>query len=214
MFNDNEEILSVIFLAFLAIITASLMHKFIDNTMIIVPSMVFIGISLWISYDYILRNRTHDKLECYKRSNRCSCNNQEGFTISGVETQPNKDIPHIVKEPYDHVISDEALPIDNMRNILPPTMVNVHADTYSNDTYDISMEKDPTIYNTNEHVNYGCLADNRIFNRSKYTAIQPEVASKNRQNWGVNTFKRFFVDELNDQEHRVWWESDGFLDKI
>lgn len=61
----GDDILSIIFLALICLVVAALVGQFArDKPQLIIPSFIFIAISLWIAYDYMTLQRNQERKEC------------------------------------------------------------------------------------------------------------------------------------------------------
>ena len=197
MSGNNDDILGVIFLAFVAIITASLINKFAPgDNILIVPSMAFVSISLWIAYDYILRSRYKSKLACMKERVV-----QRGIAqqSENVEVNP-EEISNLVNEIND---SDDSPEPEKPMPIPPPQKQD-------KDEFDIDLHNKRDLRKL--HTRMGCSADTQLYNRMKYTSMQPRLSQDIRAQWNKHSLKPYLEEELEEHSKREWWNSD-FLEE-
>jgi hypothetical protein len=61
----------------------------------------------------------------------------------------------------------------------------------------------------------GCCGDTRMANRMKYMGLQARMSQDIRARWNAEKFRPYFEEELDDNEHRDWWDNEvEHLDKL
>ena len=78
----GEDIISVIFLAFVAIVISAIISN-VHLPHMGMPTFIIIAVGLWISYDYILLKRYDAKLKC-RKSNRENYTDLEERITNGI----------------------------------------------------------------------------------------------------------------------------------
>jgi hypothetical protein len=195
----GSDILSVLFLAFVAIIIAGLVYKLApSHSMLIVPSFVFICIGLWIAYDYVLLKRYVQKDKWLKSKYD---RNMTDAAVNVDDTEISQMIDEINRDTY----SDKE--ILSHSNFKQPDIVK------QNDC-DIDID----IYNQNVdfrdmYQNMGGLGDNRLANRMKYMSLQPKLSANIRASFNKYSLQPYVEEELRENENRDWWENDA-LDAV
>jgi len=184
----GDDIISVIFLALIAIVIAGLVHKFLpDDSSLIVPSFVLISVGLWIAYDYILLNR-------YQKRAACAHAHQSKHTNTNAAQKQEREPEH---KPTVSVDSGE--PEKPLIEIKKPVSVDIN---YYRDDSDFRSL----------HKSMGSSGDNQLFNRMKYMSIQPKVSAALRTGWTARSLQPFVEEELREQERRHWWDDNEQLD--
>jgi hypothetical protein len=62
-------------------------------------------------------------------------------------------------------------------------------------------------YVKTNHQKMGAGADNRLFNRMKYTSIQPQIAKEARARYNKELLRPFIEEELKLHARKDWWET-------
>jgi hypothetical protein len=184
----GEDVLSICFLAFVCIIFGSLILKlFPDETHFIIPSFVMICIGLWISYDYMLMKRYEDIDDCRK-------NNQLKLIDKILDQQSHiQDEPGEVKHEEPQVIQKKGQVIENPQDKNKKEIELAFIDNGD------SIQK--------IHPYMGTMGDTKLFNRMKYSGLQPQLAKDIRAQYNKYSMLPYFKEELDEQENRIWWEN-------
>jgi hypothetical protein len=201
----GEDVLSICFLAFVCLVFGGLVIRlFPDNAHFIIPSFALICIGLWISYDYILTKRYEDIDKCRKRK---EIQLLENHNMKYHNTQIDE--PHV--EPSTNV-KPNTKP-DNKKEV----------DKYNNkkeiDKYNNKKEIDITLVDNGDsiqkvHSYMGTLGDTKLFNRMKYSGLQPQLAKDIRARYNKYSMLPYFKEELDEQENRIWWENDALENEL
>jgi hypothetical protein len=190
----GEDILSVIFLVLICIVIAGIAYRASPGQMM-VPTFALIAVCLWVSLDFILTKR-HKK-----------CNHEEKHDVeyndiddkiqtlsSELNFVDEKDVnlTETVKKPEDE-LKPEA----------------THKNEFDIDLYD----KEYSIQEL--HKEMGSSGDTRLANRMKYMGLQERMAKDIRAKWNVEKLRPYFEEELQENEHRDWWDNEvEYLDDL
>jgi hypothetical protein len=180
----GEDVLSICFLAFVCIIFGSLILKlFPDEKHFIIPSFVMICIGLWISYDYMLMKRYEDIDDCRKNDQLKLLDKlldqqiHPAYESGEVKQQEIQNEKPIAAPQYNNKKEIELAYVDNGDSI------------------------------KNIHSYMGTTGDTKLFNRMKYSGLQPQLAKDIRAQYNKYSMLPYFKEELDEQENRIWWEN-------
>ena len=192
----GEDVLSVCFLAFVCLVFGGLILRlFPDDAHFIIPSFVMICIGLWVSYDYMLNKRYNDIDNCRKK--------QEIKLLKAHNMKYHDD--NIEKPDLD----DNPIRQTNDQKNDKPIEQDKKPDKYNNKKeIDIAyVDNGDSIQKVHSYM--GTLGDTKLFNRMKYSGLQPQLAKDIRSRYNKYSMVPYFKEELDEQENRVWWENDA-----
>jgi hypothetical protein len=188
----GDDILSVVFLAFVCIVIAGVMHQLLPhNSMLIVPTVALISVSLWIAYDYMMLKR--HSTQCKKHIMQPSIN-----TTSGINVNNN---------------ADNADNADNAKELESASKPNVSIENTYNKLREPQRQSqqdfDIDYYNKNAdirdiHGEMGFTGDTRLCNRMKYMGLQPQLSKNIRASWNARILQPWVEEELREHEERNW----------
>jgi hypothetical protein len=191
----KDDILSIIFLGFIAIVAAGIFNSLLP-TSFMMPIFVMISVCLWISYDYILIKRHKLKQQCNKSDNR----SKESIHESNCNDE-------LLKFNRRNMNSDDQL--DKIAQSIQVTPVSNICCKKEKSSNDISLDMYNDVPITEIHENMGSPGDNKLVNRMKYLGLQPKLSQDIRSRMNVRKFAPYFEEELDEQEKRAWWEQDA-----
>lgn len=184
----GDDILSVLFLAFVCLIVSGLVYKLVpQRSILLVPSFILIAIGLWISYDYILLRRYKAKEQCNKQKNireihtlvdEINNDAYEGGDLNSQDLQDNQN-------------PKKATPVEKLLEC----------------DFDIDVHNQVDIRDMYHHM--GSSGDNQIANRMKYLGMQPQLSKNIRAAHNRYTLQPYFEEELRENEEREWWNNDA-----
>jgi hypothetical protein len=196
--SSGNDILSVVFLALICIIITGLVKGLAPgHSGLIVPSFIFICVSLWIAYDYMMVSRYKEKEKCMKKKHAETVHMMQvrSWALANdmaMESADDRNIPDIEvpDEP------DEPLP---KREQAPEK-------THDNE-YDIDMHNQ--LHNIKDmHSVMGSSGDTMICNRMKYMGVQAQLSKDIRSSWNKYSMQPWIEEELQEHADREWWNSD------
>lgn len=201
MYND---ILSVIFLALIAIvISAMILNISPGNILSSVPIFALIATSLWIAYDYIVLSRTREKEACVKEEEpiKMDEDEQDQAVLRDVLSDIHAD---------NKASEEEDIPIDGK----PVNIDEKHKEGMKSLEEKLRDQADLNTYSgmdflKKQWTNWGCDGDNQICNRMKYMSVQPQMSKNFRAAYDKYSAATYFQEELDEQENnKIWWECD------
>ncbi len=211
----GDDILSVVFLAFVCIVVAGVMNKLLpQNAALIVPVMSLICVSLWMAYDFMLLKRHSTKCTKPKPNELINDLIQEADILSiedDISREVNKDSVSKDSVSKDSVSKEVDIKKDAIEELNTRPNISI-TNTYNkiheprkqgNKDFDIDY------YNHNAdirdiHGEMGFTGDTRIYNRMKYMGLQPQLAKNIRASWNARTLQPWVEEELREQEERNW----------
>lgn len=181
----GEDILSVVFLAFICIIVAGILNSFMPGELMI-PSFVLIAVCLWVAYDYMLLKRYKEKKKCMTKKH----------------AEQTDDLENRIRELTEQLENDEEAREDPPEEPADLSPVAKHKNEV-----DIELYQGGSIQNL--HGKMSCSGDTQLANRMKYMSMQSQMAKDARARWNVEKFRPYFAEELKDNERRDWWDNDA-----
>ena len=178
----GEDLLSLLFLAFVCIIFIGLIKALLpDHSILLVPSFAVICLGLWLAYDYALASRYKKKVEC-------------------MENQ----LAEILNAQQDEVYDQEDDQVYDQEDVedLSACMDNAHVHASSTKLQDYNKK----ITMKEIHGEMGCSGDTQLYNRMKYTSIQPQLSKDIRASWNARKLQPYLEEELRENENRDWWD--------
>ena len=197
----GEDVLSVCFLAFVCLVFGGLILRlFPDDAHFIIPSFVMICIGLWVSYDYMLNKRYNDIDNCRKKQEI------KLLKAHNIENPDLDDSP--IRQTDNHTNEQTNRQTDRQTNVKPIEQ-DKKPDKYNNKKeIDIAyVDNGDSIQKVHSYM--GTLGDTKLFNRMKYSGLQPQLAKDIRSRYNKYSMVPYFKEELDEQENRVWWENDA-----
>jgi hypothetical protein len=192
----GEDILSVIFLALICIVISGIVMKLApDHAGLIVPSFVFICISLWVAYDYMMLQR-------YKAKEHCAAHNKHNQPQKNLE-QLVDDINFATENATDKDIED----VDNkgdteIQNKIIPEPKKQNVNEYDIDLY----HAEDNIRKLYTHM--GADGDNQVCNRMKYMGVQAKLSQDIRASFNKYSWQPYLEEEMREGESKIWWDFD------
>ena len=189
----GEDILSVIFLVLVCIVISSIAYRLAPGQMQM-PTFALIAVCLWIALDFILMKR-------HKAITACSTQHS---TDAEIDDKINK-------------LTNELSIVDTSDindNTAPKTHIPETPTAQHKNEFDIALfDKELSIQEL--YKDMGCSGDTKIANRMKYMGLQDRMAHDIRAKWNVEKLRPYFVEELEENENRDWWETDAaYLDNL
>jgi type III secretory pathway component EscV len=201
----GEDILSVVFLALIAIVISAIVHQMLPGGLNM-PVFVLIAVCLWVMYDYMMLSRYNSKKTCLVKQNKRKTDNLEQ-QISDLTKQLNKPTEDDLQE-RELEIQVEQIDQNRQQEIKPEAQhlneydIHMYAGDFSEKIKDM-------------HTLMGCTADTRLANRMKYAGMQSQIATENRARWNAEKLRPYFEEEFEEFDNSAWWENDAaFLDKF
>lgn len=192
----GEDILSVIFLALVAIVIAALVYKLAPgNSKLIVPSFILICVGLWVSYDYILIGRRKAVKKCKRRHRKKA--KKVALEIADEAAEPD---------------NTEPPPMNQEENKPEPPVVKKNEKEIDIDMYLHNLNSQYDIQPI--HHMMGCATDTQITNRMKYMGLQPQLARDIRTGWNKYSFQPYVEEELRQYADLEWWNSDHLENEL
>ena len=203
----GEDVLSICFLAFVCLVFGGLVIRlFPDNAHFIIPSFALICIGLWISYDYMLTKRYEDIDKCrrHKELQLLKNHNMKYHKVQN-EEEPNN------QEPYNEELNNQPNNIDTKLDL---SVKNKNPNNYNNKKeIDIALvDNGDSIQKVHSYM--GTLGDTKLFNRMKYSGLQPQLAKDIRTRYNKYSMLPYFKEELDEQENKIWWENDALESEL
>lgn len=226
----GNDILSVIFLAIICVIVASIIVKYTPNQLhLVVPSVALISIILWVCYDYIIQKREKNHVHHEKKPNIQQLIN----AINNAEDEDDREqlergmaspnVKHFDIEDTESITTDstndheEGQPKDPKLGAIqdPWYLKNKNKEAlklvkFAPNEFDIDYYGDPTkevdirmFYNE-----MGGDTDNAICNRAKYQGMQAKLSQDIRTLFNKHSAEPYYQAELKEQEDRYWYEAD------
>ena len=200
----GEDVLSVCFLAFVCLVFGGLILRlFPDDAHFIIPSFVMICIGLWVSYDYMLNKRYNDIDNCRKiqELKKLKAHNMK-YHANDIDDSPNRQTDNQTDNQADNQTNDKPIEQDKK------------PDKYNNKKeIDIAyVDNGDSIQKVHSYM--GNLGDTKLFNRMKYSGLQPQLAKDIRSRYNKYSMLPYFKEELDEQENRVWWENDALENEM
>jgi hypothetical protein len=182
----GDDILSVIFLAFICIVIAGITWK-LAPSQLVVPSFVLISVCLWIAYDYMMlkRYQTYDA-KLHDDSAIIEQKLADLNFASLTDEEPDDSQPGAVLDETITKTQQNQIDIDIHNNV---DLRSIHKEM-------------------------GCSGDNQMANRMKYMAMQAKASIDSRANWNKYSFQPFIEEELRESEERCWWENNDVLNSV
>jgi hypothetical protein len=202
------DILGIIILAFIAIIIAALVYRYMPGDALI-PTYVLIAVCVWIAYDYILMKKYESRSsDCGETRPLEKINIDDRLSQLATELQQGDDKEeHTQTHKPAHTTAHTTAPIADLK---PKAE---HAGEYDIAYYDESNGGDPDL--TRMYRECGCTADNKMANRMKYMGMQPWLSQTIRARWNVEKYKPYLEEELHEMESRDWWDAENdYLDQF
>jgi hypothetical protein len=196
----DSDILSIVFLAFVAIIIASMAHNMTSgNSKMAMPTFALIAVCLWFAYDYMIQDRKYRKKACKKPQNHNVI--QTPIILSDHEPPIPKEKP--VPTELNKLKDDMRIPV--LDKNLDPSF-HLYSE-YENDEGDHHMFRGDE-WMKKHHAELGSLGDNMLVNRAKYMGMQPQMAKNIKAGFNKYSLQAFYEDELREHASREWWDSD------
>jgi len=186
----GNDILSVVFLSLIFIIISGLIRSIMPNNLLLITSFSFMSVALWVAYDFMLLKR-------YEAKEKCLINQYE---------HKIKKLKHTHKP-----VHDDNHYIPNTEHHKPTKKKKLKKRNKGEVDIDI-YDKQLSIKDTHESM--GSSGDNRLFNRMKYMAMQPKLATDIRAKWNKYKLQPYLEEELREHSNRTWWNSDHLDDEF
>ncbi len=182
--THSDDILSVIFLALIAVVVAGIVNRMLpEGSLLLVPSFMVICVAVWIAYDYMMRQRFQQKEKCLMSV--ASLINERKKPVDSKLDEPED--PEEPDEPDEPAEPEEPAEPDEQPAQKPPTKRRVE------------------LYNPEPEDG---TADTVFSNRMKYTGVQPQMAQIARAMHNKYALQPYFEEELREHAEREWWNSD------
>lgn len=213
--HESEDILSVIFLALVAIVIAGIVINITKgNTTLMIPSFVLIAVGLWIAYDKMLLDRYKAKVHCLKHGTPTN------KPISVSTTTPTHKASGALIDKTDDVDLEKAI-VDEIASINHETDIDDDSPPSSEDEsyellplqkqndaeFDIDMYTGDTPLHKLFH-NMASSGDTKLANRMKYASMQPQLSKIHRASFNKYSLQPWVEEELQEHAEREWWNSD------
>lgn len=211
--HESEDILSVIFLALVAIVIAGIVINITKgNATLMIPSFVLIAVGLWIAYDKMLLDRYKAKVHCLKHGtptnkstikNDVSDNPISKSTITDDVDLEKAIVDEIASINNETDIDDDSPPSsedDESYELLPLQKQN-------DAEFDIDMYTGDTPLHKLFH-NMASSGDTKLANRMKYASMQPQLSKIHRASFNKYSLQPWVEEELQEHAEREWWNSD------
>jgi hypothetical protein len=197
----GEDIISIIFLAFIAIVISGIVSN-VNLPHMGVPTFILIAVGLWISYDYILLKRYQAKKQCKssKKENLTDLENRVSAGINNSFEYQNLSGDSIVKEEL-YTMGDGPLdikPLDSdLENIKSPKSMlddidEVTKQELKNTKYDIGkkiLADSPSLADYNNNLYVPLDSDEKPDNLYDVTKSLEYSEPKHKNEFDINYYK-------------------------